>query len=65
MAISTNIACTSCGQIFTIESPDDSYVDHRTIRMDYNWLDFVPMTAKCTRCQQDDLVLWYRPSNNW
>jgi ribosomal protein S27E len=61
----TSIGCTHCGQMITISSPDHIHtVAARTMRWGFDVFDYIPMNVKCTKCDQNNFVLWYRSSSN-
>jgi len=67
MSTTTNLGCVYCGETLTLNSPDYIHiVPLRSWTFGYNWFDYIPMDAKCTRCEKSNWIYWLRPVNyNW
>ncbi|ALI35982.1 hypothetical protein NMY3_01779 [Candidatus Nitrosocosmicus oleophilus] len=72
MSTSFEFGCVHCGSNIQTRTPDVVHIEaNRKIRTVGNWFDWynnVRMNVKCSKCNRDNRLYWYKPARyfqNW
>lgn len=72
MSTSFEFGCVHCGSNIQTRSPDAVHIEAnrkiRTVGTWFDWYNNVRMNVKCSKCNRDNRLYWYKPARyfqNW